>query len=425
MTNSRHTFRQTLTALAIACLTGVFVTGCDALFGSKQDPTTDEIFEEGRTDPELIEDVGYVPLQPFYTDGINGPFSNPTDVYAGFDDFIYVTDDDGVHVLDQAGRPQSLLPIANATSVIQDRRLHVYVTARKDTVLSGRTWDLPVVYRFSGIQGGTPRLENIIWHPFDDDSRKFNRRDPISTDEEVEFTGVGVLDNNRVYVSRRGPVNLTNSPVLPHNAIMEFDPTGINTQTILVLDPNRPSLRSAIDPSDVLTFFQPPQRVGQARNDNFFHAQAPLDGQRLRFAVLAIRTVETPDGIIYRPDTRFLRGVGDTLRGDGWMFEEFKFEQPVDLAFAGDGTNYIFVLDAAKDSLFVFTGDGTEGVAPPPGSDRVKPVIVSFGGTGAGALQFNNPQGVAYSNEIVYVADTGNGRIARYRLNTDFEVQPG
>lgn len=399
----------------------VAMAGCDAFFGSKEDGTTDEIFEEGRIDPSLIEEVGYVPLQPFYTEGFNGPFVSPRDVYVGYDEFVYVIDEDGLHVLDAAGRPQDFLAVRNAVSVVQDRRLHIYVAARRDTTINDRVWDLPVVVRYSGVGSGTPRVEDEIWHPFDDDSRQFNRRDPVSTDEEVEFTGIGFLNDNRVYISRRGPVNIPGSPTLPHNAIMEFNPEGVNTQTILALDPNRPSLRSAIDPSDVMTYFGPPQRSGLARNDFFIHAQAPLDGERLRFAILAIRTIETSDGIIYRPDTDFLRSVGDTTRGDGWLYEEFKFDQPVDLAFAGDGTNYIFVLDAAKDSLFVFTGNGVEGVAPPPGANRIKPVIVSFGGNGGAALEFNNPQGVAYANEIVYVADTGNGRISRFRLNTDFE----
>ena len=79
------------------------------------------------------------------------------------------------------------------------------------------------------------------------------------------------------------------------------------------------------------------------------------------------------------------------------------------------------MLDAGKDSLFVFNQAGVEGVAPPPGAESSRPVRVSFGGTGAGPLQFSNPQGVAYYQRIVYVADTGNNRISRYRLNTDFE----
>ena len=79
------------------------------------------------------------------------------------------------------------------------------------------------------------------------------------------------------------------------------------------------------------------------------------------------------------------------------------------------------MLDAGKDSLFVFNQNGIEGVAPPPGAGSTRPVRASFGGTGAGPLQFSNPNGVAYYEEVVYVADTGNNRISRFRLNTDFE----
>jgi len=410
-----------LGALLLVLAVSFAVTGCDELFGEKQDATTEEIFDEGRIDPRLLEDVGYVPLSPFFLNGFNGPLSNPVDVYVGFDQFIYVADDDGVHVLDLAGRPQALLQMSEATSVAQDRRLDIYVTAKRDTTLGGRTWHLPVIYRYSGVSTGVPHLERIIWHPFDDDSRKFNRRDPISTDEQVEFTGVAALHDNRTYVSRRGPVNLTTTTVLPHNGIMEFSAEGINTQTIVALNPTFPSLRSAVNPSDVLTYFQPPQRSGIARDDRFLLAQETSVGFEIRFSIVAILPVETSNGIEYRPETRFLNSVGDPNRGDGWLFEEFKFERPVDLAMAGDETNYIFVLDSGKDSLFVFTADGIEGVAPPPGAGSSRPVVVSFGGLGAGALQFRDPQGVAYNDRIVYVADTGNNRISRFRLNTDFE----
>ena len=58
---------------------------------------------------------------------------------------------------------------------------------------------------------------------------------------------------------------------------------------------------------------------------------------------------------------------------------------------------------------------------PPTSDGGTRPVPVSFGGTGSAALQFREPQGVAYFDRIVYVADTGNNRISRFRLNTDFE----
>lgn len=416
--------------IILLLLAAVFVAGCDSLLGSKTDGTTDEIFEEGRIPPGLINEAEYVPLFPFFTQGGDGaPLDAPQDVYVGYDELIYVVDARGLHVLDLAGRPAAFVPVAGGgTSVIQDRRLHVYVTAKRDTMLNGRTWNLPVIYRYSGLTTGAPQLEDLIWHPFDDDSRRFNRPDPIDTDEGVEFTGVAVLANNNIYVTRRGPVNESTSIILPHNTILEFTPEGVNTQAFVSLSPTRPSLRSAIYPTDVLTFVHPPQRETFSTARDFIVAQSPYpegaaEGMRdsLQFAVLSIRAVITPDGIDYRPDTQRLQAAGDPEAGAGFLYEEYKFENPTDLAFAADGTNYLFVVDAAKDSLFVFTGSGVEGVAPPPGARSPLPVVVSFGGEGDGARQFRDPNGVAYFDQIVYVADTGNNRLGRFRLNTDFE----
>ncbi|NNE70607.1 MAG: hypothetical protein HKN29_09635 [Rhodothermales bacterium] len=424
-----------LTHLIAPLLLAAVLVGCDDLFGSKNDSVTDEIFDAGRQEPGLISEVEYVPLFPFYEVGADGaPFDAPQDVYVGFDEFIYVVDARGLHVLDLSGRPALFVSIPRGgTSVVQDRKLDVYVTAKRDTTLNGRDWVLPVVMHYSGLTTGNPSLTNIIWHPFDDDSRKFNRPDPIETDEQVDFTGVGVINNNRIYVSRRGPINDRTSVILPHNAILEFTVEGQNVQAIGALDPNRESLRSAIYPTDVTTFVHPPQRLSfgsPTENKELILAQSsdpdgpdgPMaPGAPLRFSVLSITTVLTSDGLEYRPDTDKLTITANEGRGDGFLYDEFKFAHPSDITYAADGSNYIFVTDAAKDSLFVFTSAGVEGVAPPPGARSTKPVIVSFGGAGDGSRQFRNPQGVGYYGRIVYVADTGNNRLSRFRLNTDFE----
>ncbi len=413
---------------------GLVLAGCDALFGSKSDDTTDEIFDAGRIEPGLLNEAEYVPLFPFFATGGDGiPLDAPMDAYVGYDELLYVVDGRGLHVLDRAGRPALFLGIdGGATSVVQDRTLDVYVTARRDTFINGRTWSLPVVIRYSNITTGAPRITDTIWHPFDEESRRFNLPDPVSTDEQVAFTGVGVLFNNdreftnSIYVSRRGPINDRGSIIRPHNTILEFNAEGVNTQAIVALSPNSESLLSSLFPSDVLTFVHPPQRSAFSDNKNFLVAQSPaLDpetaGRRLRFGVLSIRAVETPDGIEYQPDTEKLLNAGNPDRGDGFLYDEFKFVRPGGLALAADETQYLFVADSGNDSLFVFTRAGIEGVAPPPGSSSTKPVVVSFGGTGDGALQFRNPNGVAYFDRVVYVADTGNNRISRFKLNTDFE----
>ncbi len=414
----RATPRFVLATLGILAMTWLFA-GCD-MFGSKSDVTTDEIFEAGRSDPSLLDEVEYVPLFPFFTtSATGGSFDAPRDVYVGFDEFLYVADMQGIHVLESSGRAATFFPVAGgATSIVQDRLLNAYITARRDTVVNGRTWNLPVVLKVSGLSLGSPQIEDIIWHPFDDDTR--SRRDPEDSDELVEFVSVGILPTNSIYVARRGPNNSLTSILSPHNAVLEFNTEGVNVQRV-PLNPTQANLRSAIDPAAIVTIVQPPQRESFSQDKRFYIAQAPLDGRELQFSVLSVLAVVTPDGIDYRPDTDKLQVASLPDRGEGFLYDTFRFSQPSGMALAGDATGYLFVTDAAKDSLFVFTSAGVEGVAPPPGSSSQIPVIVSFGGTGDGAREFNDPSGVAYGNQIVYVADTGNNRISRFRLNTDFE----
>lgn len=398
------------------------LSGCDTVFSSKSDPTTDEIFETGRNEPSLINEAEYVPLFPFFENGAAGvPLSNPTDVYVGYDELLYVTDDSGVHVLDISGRPAAHLPIAGgATSVVQDRRLRLYVTARRDTIIAGRPWNLPVVIRYDGVATGAPRVGRILWHPFDDDSRRYNRPDPVATDEQVSFTGVAVLPDNHIYVSRQGPVNDRASILFAHNIVLEFDEDGNNVQAIVSLSPTEESLVSSVWPTDVVSFVHPPQRAAFPATRHFLLAQSggPA-GTRLRFSALSIRVVETPNGREFQPDPAMVQSA---FREDvDALYEEYRFGHVSDMAVAMDGTNYVFVLDSAEHRLNIFTSQGIEGVAPPPGSTSSLPVNVSFGEEGNGATQFSSPQGVAYFGRIVYVADTGNGRISRFRLNTDFE----
>lgn len=438
------------------------LVGCDAMFGAKDDPITSEIFREGEIDPTQFDEVGYVPLSPFFTQGAGGvALDEPTDVFVGYDEFVYVTDRRGLHVLDLAGRPVNHVgqvrgqSLRGAGCVTQDRMLDVYVCARRDTTITDttivlgdttvttETWDLAVVYRLRGLTTGAVEVADVLWHVFDDRSRRFNvsYRNPRVfasgiSDEQAEFTGVAVLADNSIYVSRRGPLNRRGNPpsgdgrpgtIYPFNSILAFSQTGEDTRRLDMRadDATVPTLRSSVYPSDIISYVAPPQRTGVPQRLDFFVAQAPpltAPVAQPRYGVLAINAVMTPDGLVFEPDARRVGVAGDTTRGHGFLYEEFKFSAPTGLARAGDATQYLFVVDAGKDSLFVFNDAGIEGVIPPAGArDRTRPIVVSFGGTGAGPLQFNNPQGVAYYSRTVYVADTDNNRISRFRLNTDFE----
>jgi hypothetical protein len=413
--------------------------GCDNIFGSKDNSTTEEIFEEGRIDPTLEQTDGYAALTPFW-----GDFNAPTDVFVGFDGFVYVTDADGVHVLDRADlAPRRTIELPGAVGVTQDRLLNVYVTARYDTVVSElpgergeQTWNLPAVYKIKNLNGaGEITYVDTLIHPFADNSRgttaleqfRLDRSRP-DNDELVEFTGVGVLRDNNIYISRRGPRNNLNVIEAPDNTVLEFvqelengATTGKmdNSNQFQALNPGTPSLTSAINLSDITTFANPPQRDVFPENRNFLMSQG-ASNQNIAFRVLQVNVVETPSGTEFQPNQTFLER--DTSSTNGFLYEEGKFEDPAGLAIAGDQTNYIFVIDRAQHKLYQFKPNGEEGIDPPPAAvDRTRNLIVSFGEQGNGPRQFNSPSGVAYFDEIVYVADTGNNRIARYKLTTDFE----
>jgi hypothetical protein len=53
--------------------------------------------------------------------------------------------------------------------------------------------------------------------------------------------------------------------------------------------------------------------------------------------------------------------------------------------------------------------------------DRNGQRLLEFGTEGSGERQFSRPRGLAYSNGILYIADTGNNRIVRYQLATDIQ----
>ncbi len=426
---------QQLTILILGITAAaLMLSGCDDIFGSKGDSTTDEIFDTGRLDPTFVpDDVGYASL-PFWTD-----FNQPTDVYVGFDELVYVTDSDGLHVLDRAGRLFQTIPLEGAVAVVQDRMLDVYVAARVDTVLEqygGITVNLPAVLKIRNANGAGPvQIIDRLVHPFSDASRPpgvNNRRldvnsslyDPETSDTNVEITGLTVLADNTLYVTRRGPLNPITDPQAPDNTILEYtlrdDGSGTmrNVRQIRQLNPNTPSLVSAVGPGDIQSFIGPPQRENISSNRNFLVSQTRQDVS-VPYRVLWVEVRETDDGIQYAPNSSLLGQ--DTTRADGFLYEVGKFENPSGISYAPDGTGYIFVTDSAKDSLFVFQSNGREGVPPPPGSEETRDINVSFGGTGLAEREFNEPSGVAYFRRIVYVADKNNNRISRFILNTDLE----
>lgn len=389
------------------------LSACENYFGDKTDI--------GFIDVPIADarQVAYVPIQPALTD-----FTRPVDICIGFDGLVYIVDQGSEEVvaMDESGRILGRIRVQGARSVAQDRRFDLLVIGTYDTLIGTVNRTVSTIYRLRMINGSGYNIENAqtinkIIHPFYEGS-SFS-----GTDEMVNFNRIGIIANNsdidrnnQWYVSREGP---SSSSLNPDDAIVWF---GNDDERISNISVNTSSglFRDYFDnPFGLSTLSQPPQFTAVNSNDFIYTS---FDGNN-SLKIQYIEFLETEFGAEFRP--RILAASGDTGLADGFINSPGKFNNPVDVTIAGDGTRYIFVADVGSDSIHQFTATGLEGVLPPPATGITKYQNTSFGGTstpGSPELnKFNEPMSVAYFREILYVADAGNGRVLRFKLTTDFD----
>jgi hypothetical protein len=376
-------------------------SSCDKYFGDKTDL---EFIEK----PSFqIRDIAYVPVQPALRN-----FVFPTDIIAGFDELLYVVDQGSEEIvaLDESGRELSRFKIPGVTSLAQDRKLDLLAIGTKKTNISGKDFDLTCIYRVDlhgdmGYGLEHAKIVNTIVHPF------YYKSTFSSSDAFVKFGNVAVLEDNSYYVSRRGDVEKQFGG--PDDAILLFDDED-NYVTPISISSNGSLFNNYFkDPVGLTSLIKPPQIQANGPDDFIYASQDPNGVIKVQY----IEPIETEFGKNYEPRVMEI----DTAKADGFLTVPYRFAKPEGITISGDGTNHIFITDSEKDSVYLFSLNGFEGVKPPAGYSSSKYVNVSFGGNGNSLMQFNQPMGVAYKNKVLYVSDAGNGRILRFKLTTDFD----
>ena len=388
---------------------GLSFLSCENYFGEKTDLSFIEI-------PEYTNrEIAYVPIEPAFRG-----FVRPTNITIGFDELIYIVDEGSQEIVcyDEAANEQGRFFVPGLTYVTQDRQLNLLAIGTYDTVVNGANYSLSAIYRinqYSGMSYGlnVAEIENTIVHPF------YFKNSFNLSDADVKFNNISVLGNeinpdrnNQYYVTRQGP-STNNANQGPDDAVILFSNEDIYLSPIPITTSGGLFNDYFKDPHGVTTWCKPPQ-LGASSSPDFLSTS--LDPNNL-LKVQYIEFIEAEFGAEYRP---VIYPVDDPL-ATGFLFTPGKFEEPKGITVAGDETRYIFVTDAAKDSVYQFTSNGLEGIPPPPGSQDKVYQKASFGGTGTGPAQFNEPIGIAYFNKILYVADAGNGRILRFKLTLDFD----
>jgi sugar lactone lactonase YvrE len=198
---------------------------------------------------------------------------------------------------------------------------------------------------------------------------------PQLDNPDWQFTGITTYQGRNYYVTRTGPD-------IRDHAIVRFDANDV-FQGPLNLQAGGTGIMSVASPSAITSV--------NDRSVDFIFTQTGMNFYKVQW-------------ITTRPELGFVPKL-DPARGNFDIFQVGKFSVPEDVTV--DAFGNIFVVDAEKDSVFKFTSFGEE--------------LESFGGTGDGENQFRQPMGVAWFDRTLYVADTGNNRIVRFKLSTDLK----
>lgn len=361
---SPYRCRKILHGIWVLFAAVLLLNGC----GEKLDLSQFPISNNGNIN---VADTLYILQTPVW----NG-FNRPEDVLLGNEPLVYVADTKNNRIvqMDIAGGTIGEIAINNPRKLAQDYNFDLLVIA--DSVVS--TSDtVSIVYRINivGAGGNISNASKLTYI-------KSTYATPNSSTLR-KFTGIAVLTDNSVLITRVGPEDQFG--IDPGNAILKV--TGRTTaQTVTVL----PGFQSS---------------------GSSFYSIENVSG------ICGVRNSST-DFIITRstPDTTTLNKVlwfmYDNVNGtyDPKFTESSlgivsaKFGKPDDVV--QDPNQSVFVIDSYRNYLWKFNVTG-------------KLMSESFGGLGTESGKFNNPKGIAFYNKVIYIADTDNNRIVRYRLSTD------
>jgi DNA-binding beta-propeller fold protein YncE len=328
--------------------------------------------------PEAVPDTGkindtlYIPIQPDWTD-----FNEPSDICIGREPFVYVADtkNNRIVMLDIAGRRVGSSGfIKNPVAIAQDGLFDLLVCGELDTLLQGKTVTIGAIYRIHLSDVRHSIANAPIQCVYTQASRP-----------ERRYTGIAVLQGNSYLISRTGPSNASRFD--PDDAVILMNPQDTVMSRLSSLVPEGNALYSIGSISSL--------SVSADRSQDFLFTQiAPNMQYKVQWLSYVSADVT---GWFQKFNPADPSNSGNDLISVG------RFNKPEDITY--DSFGNVYVIDAGKDSVLKFTSNGKE--------------MHSFGGTGSGKSQFSSPSGIAWFNKTLYVADTKNNRICRFRLSTD------
>ena len=318
-----------------------------------------------------LDSVSYVQQEPIWTG-----YNEPRAILLGREPLVYIADTKNNRIvqLDLSGAEIGSLGIRSPVAIAQDYNYDLLVIG--DSILPITNDTISFLYRIKLVPvNGFLSQASLL--PL----MGSNYATPLTSNKR-KFSGVGVFADNGYILTRRGPDNT--SSLDPDNALLKV--YGVDSVTSVTSLSGFQVTGNGVYSIDMMS---------------------------------AITTFnnELTDFIITRNSEGFgfkvLWFVYDQLKGT--YNPKFVPSENVDILSVQIGTpvgitvdnnKNVYVVDNSNDSLYKYSSLG-------------KLKSESFGGPGSGTKQLNFPAGVSFFDKVLYIADTGNNRIVRYKLSTD------
>ncbi|MBI5475198.1 MAG: hypothetical protein HY964_00495 [Ignavibacteriales bacterium] len=355
-----------------------------------------------------LGDTSYVEIFPPW----NVPGS-PNAILIGNDQLIYVADyeNNQIHMMDAGGRILMSKDIMHPQAIAQNSKLDLYVCAE---TINPKTLDtMGAIFRINLVRWDTIYISGIkidtLLHDtsyvYRDTSYFFNHNLAEAHTKLVyseparpqrRFVGIGILPGNGFLVARTGNDNSSfvdpDARVLRFKANEEFEtPIG----DLVTRASGGTAITDIRDPSGIMVF--------PSSNDFILTQNSSQDA----YGAIWMVYYETNDfrGWLpkFDPAKSAQSGV-DFIRPRRYI--------NATAATYDKRRREVFILDSELDSVVKFSVTG-----------QFKSESFGKSNTARNGLPaMNNPQGIAYSNDCtLYIADTGNRMIRRFRLSTQMQ----
>ena len=465
-----HNLRFLLTKLVIFSLLIVILSF--ACVDKNQQSLTSFIEESGvdlSGNTGVIGDTLFLLQTPIWGPNPSRPlfdyqFNQPGDVYIGREPLVYIADtgNDKIWMLDTFGNKIGILEgIPNPVDMVQDPKLRLYIVNETSFIF------YVDLFKENHIFDENTKIDTIYG------PEQKNHNCELKPNDCWEFVGITVYKNGRgedeLYIASRGPAQKNNmihqfsldpSRAEPYKGPLPLvsggfgffgvtEPTGITNVQGTDIDfvytqrgPNTfkvqwisggtgptSTYRAFLDPRLGFDLFQvrfrEPEDASIDGNGNLYVVDAAADSMfKFSSSGKLLQTLgpinpELKDTLLTSDDLNSI--YSDSLMGVPILQKSVKF-------FNATGSDTILLLeDNGRGTFEGWAGKGNmnyeTGLFAVTFNDSLRSIhstdlnlYIIYDVKG-----LNNPRGVSVFNKIVYIADTGNNRILRFKLSTDID----